>query len=127
MLFGPELRDRRALVTAFRQGEPGFDELENRLACSPTIAVPTITLEGDGNGAPHIDAAVYAKKIGWYLHRVASGGIGHNLTQLRRSSQKRCSTFRARRIKVSRRRSASVTAEGMRIHNVIAACECEGN
>jgi hypothetical protein len=44
--------------------------------------VPTITLEGDANGAPHPDPAGYAKKFtGWYRHRLISGGIGHNLPQ----------------------------------------------
>ena len=36
-------------------GEPRYDELEQRLAAFPAIAVPTITLEGDANGAPHPD------------------------------------------------------------------------
>jgi pimeloyl-ACP methyl ester carboxylesterase len=64
------------------EGEPKFDALEKRLVSSPSITVPTITLEGDANGAPHADAAVYAKKFtGWYRHRVAPGGIGHNLPQ----------------------------------------------
>jgi pimeloyl-ACP methyl ester carboxylesterase len=63
-------------------GEPGFDAIEKRLASSPSITIPTITLEGDANGAPHAEAAVYAKKFtGWYRHRVAPGGIGHNLPQ----------------------------------------------
>ena len=35
------------------EGEPKYDEFEKRLAAFPTIAVPTITLEGDANGAPH--------------------------------------------------------------------------
>jgi pimeloyl-ACP methyl ester carboxylesterase len=46
------------------------------------IAAPTITLEGDANGAPHPDARVYAKKFsGKYAHRVIGGGVGHNLPQ----------------------------------------------
>ena len=46
------------------------------------IAVPTITLEGEANGAPHLDASVYAAKFsGSYEHRVIAGGIGHNLPQ----------------------------------------------
>jgi len=46
------------------------------------ITVPTITLEGDANGAPHPDASSYAKKFaGRYSHRVIKGGIGHNLPQ----------------------------------------------
>ncbi|MEI9431964.1 alpha/beta fold hydrolase [Mesorhizobium sp. Cs1299R1N3] len=64
------------------EGEPKYDDLENRLAQAPVIAVPTITLEGDANGAPHPDASSYAKKFsGRYSHRVISGGIGHNLPQ----------------------------------------------
>ena len=63
-------------------GEPRYDDLENRLAQGPIIAVPTITLEGDANGAPHLDPAAYAKKFsGKYAHRTLSGGIGHNLPQ----------------------------------------------
>ncbi len=55
---------------------------ENRLAAGPLITVPTITLEGDANGAPHLDASAYAKKFsGKYSHRVVSGGIGHDLPQ----------------------------------------------
>ena len=58
------------------------DALEQRLAQGPVIAVPTITLEGDANGAPHPDAASYAKKFsGTYTHRLVEGGIGHNLPQ----------------------------------------------
>jgi len=39
------------------EGEPQYDELEQRLAQAPNIAVPTMTLEGDANGAPHLDAS----------------------------------------------------------------------
>lgn len=64
------------------EGEPRYDELETRLAAAPVIGVPTVTLEGDANGAPHPDAAAYAKKFsGRYTHRVITGGIGHNLPQ----------------------------------------------
>jgi pimeloyl-ACP methyl ester carboxylesterase len=64
------------------QGEPKYDDLENRLAQSPVIVVPTITMEGDANGAPHPDPAAYAKKFsGKYEHRQITGGIGHNLPQ----------------------------------------------
>jgi pimeloyl-ACP methyl ester carboxylesterase len=63
-------------------GEPHYDELEQRLATAPVITVPTITLEGDANGAPHPDPAIYATKFsGKYTHRTLSGGIGHNLPQ----------------------------------------------
>jgi len=64
------------------KGEPKFDDLEKRLATGPVIAVPTITLEGDANGAPHPDPSAYAKKFsGKYDHRTVTGGIGHNLPQ----------------------------------------------
>jgi pimeloyl-ACP methyl ester carboxylesterase len=64
------------------EGESRFDALEARLALAPDIAVPTITMEGDANGAPHPDPAVYARKFtGPYEHRHLSGGIGHNLPQ----------------------------------------------
>ncbi len=63
-------------------GERRYDELESQLATSPTIAVPTITLEGDANGAPHPDPNAYATKFtGKYAHRTLSGGVGHNLPQ----------------------------------------------
>jgi pimeloyl-ACP methyl ester carboxylesterase len=64
------------------EGESKYDALERRLASAPVIAVPTITLEGDANGAPHPDASSYAKKFsGKYSHRTINGGIGHNLPQ----------------------------------------------
>lgn len=64
------------------EGEARYDALEKRLAAFPVISVPTITLEGDANGAPHPDPAAYAKKFsGKYEHRLISGGIGHNLPQ----------------------------------------------
>ena len=64
------------------QGEPKYDDLETKLAAFPAITVPTITLEGDANGAPHPDASAYAQKFtGKYQHRVVAGGIGHNLPQ----------------------------------------------
>ena len=64
------------------EGEPKYDDLEKRLAEAPVIAVPTITLEGDANGAPHPEPSAYAKKFsGKYSHRLIKGGIGHNLPQ----------------------------------------------
>lgn len=64
------------------QGEPQYDALEARLATAPTISVPTITMEGDANGAPHPEPTTYAKKFtGKYQHRNISGGVGHNLPQ----------------------------------------------
>jgi pimeloyl-ACP methyl ester carboxylesterase len=64
------------------EGEPQYDELERRLAEAPAITVPTITLEGDANGAPHPEPSAYANKFsGSYSHRTIEGGIGHNLPQ----------------------------------------------
>lgn len=64
------------------EGEPQYADLETRLAAAPTIGVPTITLEGDANGAPHPEPGAYAKKFtGKYQHRLIGGGIGHNLPQ----------------------------------------------
>jgi pimeloyl-ACP methyl ester carboxylesterase len=64
------------------QGEAKYDELEQRLAAGPEIKVPTITLEGDANAAPHPPPEAYAMKfVGKYIHRTISGGIGHNLPQ----------------------------------------------
>jgi pimeloyl-ACP methyl ester carboxylesterase len=67
---------------ALADGESKYDELETRLAAGPVITVPTITLEGDANGAPHPDPASYAKKFAAkYAHRLVTGGVGHNLPQ----------------------------------------------
>lgn len=64
------------------EGEAKYDGFEKRLAAAPVIAVPTITMEGDANGAPHPEASAYAKKFsGKYAHRVVRGGVGHNLPQ----------------------------------------------
>jgi len=64
------------------EGESKYDDLEKRLTQAPVIAVPSITLEGDANGAPHPDPSSYAKKfVGKYEHRMVTGGIGHNLPQ----------------------------------------------
>ncbi|MBD2682425.1 MULTISPECIES: alpha/beta fold hydrolase [Nostoc] len=64
------------------EGESKYDEIEKRLAAAPAIAVPTITLEGDANGAPHPDANSYARKFsGKYAHQIVRGGVGHNLPQ----------------------------------------------
>jgi len=63
-------------------GEAKYNELEKRLAGAPVISVPTITLEGDANGAPHPEPSAYAAKFsGAYSHRTIEGGIGHNLPQ----------------------------------------------
>jgi pimeloyl-ACP methyl ester carboxylesterase len=63
-------------------GERKFDDIEKKLAAAPVITVPTITMEGDANGAPHAEPAAYAKKFsGRYSHRLITGGVGHNLPQ----------------------------------------------
>jgi pimeloyl-ACP methyl ester carboxylesterase len=64
------------------EGESKYDDLEKRLAQGPVVTVPTITMEGDANGAPHPDPSAYAKKFsGKYAHRTITGGVGHNLPQ----------------------------------------------
>src|ERR1700726_467425 len=67
---------------ALAEGEPKYADLDKRLAGGPAITVPTVTLEGDANGAPHPEPSAYAKKFsGKYAHRTITGGIGHNLPQ----------------------------------------------
>jgi pimeloyl-ACP methyl ester carboxylesterase len=67
---------------ALAEGEAKYDDVERQLASFPMIGVPTITMEGDANGAPHAEPATYAKRFsGPYAHRLVSGGIGHNLPQ----------------------------------------------
>lgn len=62
-------------------GEPEYNDIEKKLAEAPVITVPSITLEGDANGAPHPDSSAYAKKFsGKYLHRLLKD-VGHNLPQ----------------------------------------------
>jgi pimeloyl-ACP methyl ester carboxylesterase len=64
------------------EGEPKYDEVEKRLVEGPVITVPTITMEGDANGAPHPDPSSYARMFsGKYSHRNIMGGVGHNLPQ----------------------------------------------
>ena len=64
------------------EGEAEYSDIERRLAEAPAIGVPTITLEGDANGAPHPEPTAYAAKFsGPYEHRTIEGGIGHNLPQ----------------------------------------------
>ncbi|THD64451.1 alpha/beta hydrolase [Phenylobacterium sp.] len=71
-------RWRQGLV----EGEAKYDPFEQKLASAPAIIVPSITLEGDANGAPHLEPGAYARKfIGPYAHRTVTGGIGHNLPQ----------------------------------------------
>jgi pimeloyl-ACP methyl ester carboxylesterase len=64
------------------KGEAQFDELEAKLASAPAITVPSVTLEGDANGAPHPDPSTYAIRFkGKYAHHNVGGGVGHNLPQ----------------------------------------------
>ena len=64
------------------EGEAKFDAYEARLAMAPVVTIPTITMEGDANGAPHPDPSAYkARFSGRYEHRTIDGGIGHNLPQ----------------------------------------------
>ncbi|MBR0988964.1 alpha/beta fold hydrolase [Bradyrhizobium liaoningense] len=64
------------------EGEAKYNDDEARLARAPVITVPTITMEGDANGAPHPEPSAYAAKFsGRYSHRTIKGGIGHNLPQ----------------------------------------------
>ncbi|SCE80272.1 alpha/beta hydrolase [Micromonospora mirobrigensis] len=64
------------------EGEPRYADVERRLAANPPVTVPTISLEGDANGAPHLDPSTYAGRFtGAYEHRTVSGGVGHNLPQ----------------------------------------------
>jgi pimeloyl-ACP methyl ester carboxylesterase len=64
------------------KGESQYDELEKRLSASPVITVPTITMEGDSNGAPHaVDTSYRGRFSGKYEYRLITGGIGHNLPQ----------------------------------------------
>jgi pimeloyl-ACP methyl ester carboxylesterase len=64
------------------EGEARYAEFDSKIAASPVITVPTITMEGDANGAPHPPPSSYAGKFsGKYEHREIKGGIGHNLPQ----------------------------------------------
>ena len=63
-------------------GDPRYAEIARRFEATPAIGVPTITMEGDANGAPHpLPAAYRARFTGRYEHRTITGGIGHNLPQ----------------------------------------------
>jgi pimeloyl-ACP methyl ester carboxylesterase len=64
------------------EGEARYDDIEKRLARGPVIPVPTITMEGDANRAPHPEPSAYRSKFtGRYEHRTIAGGVGHNLPQ----------------------------------------------
>src|SRR3569833_1822323 len=67
---------------ALAAGEAKYDDLEKKLATFPAIAVPTITMEGDANNAPHPKPSNNAKKnTSKNKQRLITGGIGHNLPQ----------------------------------------------
>jgi pimeloyl-ACP methyl ester carboxylesterase len=67
---------------SFAKGEAKYEDLERRLAEGPKVAVPTITMEGDANGALHAPPSTYADKFtGKYEFRLIQGGVGHNLPQ----------------------------------------------
>jgi len=63
-------------------GDPQYADLQRRLAALPVIAVPTITLDGEGDGvAPATDGTRSASKFtGRRSHRVIPRA-GHNLPQ----------------------------------------------
>jgi pimeloyl-ACP methyl ester carboxylesterase len=62
------------------KGEPKYDDLEQKLFAAPVIAVPTITIASDFDGAT-ADGSSYAKKFsGKYSHRIFKC-IGHNVPQ----------------------------------------------
>jgi pimeloyl-ACP methyl ester carboxylesterase len=81
----PTLLSTRAMLAPWISTEKStatYDEIERKLAAAPPISVPTITMEGDANGAPHPPPESYrAKFTGQYEHRTIQGGIGHNLPQ----------------------------------------------
>ena len=63
-------------------GERKYDDLEKQLAALSPITVPTITMEGDANGAIHAPSAAYRNRFsGKYEYRLITGGVGHNLPQ----------------------------------------------
>ena len=67
---------------ALADGDARYADLDKIIAATPVITVPTITMEGDANGAPHLPPTAYANKFsGPYEHREVTGGIGHNLAQ----------------------------------------------
>jgi hypothetical protein len=58
-------------------GEARYDDLERRLAGSPDITVPTITLEGDANGGtPSGGGRLSGQALGQVPHRSIPGGAG---------------------------------------------------
>ncbi|MGJ4892139.1 alpha/beta fold hydrolase [Bradyrhizobium sp. HKCCYLRH3099] len=64
------------------EGDPRYQELEQRLAAQPVITAPTITLDGDADGVtPATDGRAHAGKFSNRIaHRVIPRA-GHNLPQ----------------------------------------------
>jgi pimeloyl-ACP methyl ester carboxylesterase len=62
------------------KGDPKYDDLEQTLFAGPTIAVPTITIASDFDGAAAAGTAYAGKFSGKYSHRILDG-IGHNVPQ----------------------------------------------
>ncbi|MGO7815374.1 alpha/beta hydrolase, partial [Rhizobium ruizarguesonis] len=80
--IGFEKAAHLAPVGGNARAQAKYDAYETTLAATPVISVPTITMEGDANGAPHQEPSAYAGKFsGKYEHRTIGGGIGHNLPQ----------------------------------------------
>ena len=61
-------------------GDPQYDGLEERLAESPVIVVPTITIASDFDGTAADGTSYRDKFTGKYEHRILRG-IGHNVPQ----------------------------------------------
>jgi pimeloyl-ACP methyl ester carboxylesterase len=71
-----------AAVTGLAASSTAKGAAKDSAAKDPPITVPTITLEGDANGAPHPQPSAYAARFsGKYTHRTIEGGVGHNLPQ----------------------------------------------
>jgi pimeloyl-ACP methyl ester carboxylesterase len=62
-------------------GERKYAELENRIDAVPVIAVPTITMGGDANGAPHDPRPLTATSSRASTNTGSSPAGGHNLPQ----------------------------------------------
>ncbi|MFD0637854.1 alpha/beta fold hydrolase [Catenulispora yoronensis] len=65
------------------EGEPRYQEIEDLLAASPTISVPTVVLESgaDGVGGPTFEESGDRDLFtGWFQTRYLAG-IGHNVPQ----------------------------------------------
>ncbi len=106
------------------QGDPKYDAIDAQLAKLPTIAVPTMTLEGDANGAPHGDASTYANKFtGKYAHRVIDGGMGTICRRKRRRrSRMRSSKWRDGEL-LNYREPISGNRCGMKTHGITTSGE----